>query len=482
MSMPKHDLGRFFSPRSIAIVGVPRSIDRFGGGSFLSKLLECDFPGRLFPINPKAEEILGLKAYSNLSSLPETPDLAIVSVAAALVPSILEECARTGIRHIHILSSGFKEIGTDEGRTLEERVRKIASEHNLLVVGPNCMGPYCPSAKLTAWGAIPGLSGPVGIVSQSGGITQRLTEYLCSLGIGVHKAMSIGNATVLDSPDYVEFMARDEDIRVIAMYLESIGDGRRFFELAREITRTKPIVVWKGGETPAGAQTAASHTGRMAGKPILWQTLFRQSGITHVRSMNEWVDAIQALCLLPRPAGASVFLIGGGGGNSVGNGDACVREGLEVPALSAETMSKLRETVPIAGSIAGNPLDMWRTFEDTEYLLEILRLAYVEPNVDMLIVDRMIPRKAFHMSERKESTATIAEFMRKNLHHKPTVISADSDGGDADLAAKGAALRAQFAASGIPSYPSVRRAARALAHLHRHYARAFLTEGSPSKK
>jgi acyl-CoA synthetase (NDP forming) len=474
MKLRPDDLSRFFSPRSIAVVGVPRKIDRFGGGSFLSKLMECGFPGKLFPINPRASEILGLKAYSSLSSLSETPDLAIVSVAAALVPAVLEECARAGVRHIHILSSGFKEIGTEEGRELERRIQAVAGEKDLLVIGPNCMGPYCPASKLTAWGAIPGMSGPVGVISQSGSITQRLTEYLYSLGVGTDKAVSIGNAAVLDSPDYLEFMGRDERIRVIAMYLESIGDGRKFFELAQEVTRRKPIVIWKGGETDVGSQTAASHTGKLAGRPAIWEALFRQSRITRVRSMNEWVDAILALALLPPPAGKGVFLIGGGGGASVGNSDTCVREGLEIPRLSTATMAKLRETVPVAGSIAGNPLDMWRTFDDPDYLLEILELAYAEPNVDMLIVDRLIPRKAFHMEEGADSTPQITALMKRNLSRKPTVVTADSDGGDAELAAKGAALRAQFTAGGIPAYPSLQRAARALTHLWEYHSRQGL--------
>jgi acyl-CoA synthetase (NDP forming) len=465
------DLEKFFSPKSVAIVGVPRKPDRFGGGSFLNKLVECGFPGKLFPINPNAGEVLGLNAYPDLASLPETPDLAIVSIAAAVVPRVLEECARAGVRHIHILSSGFKEIGTDEGARLEEHVKQIAAERGLFVIGPNCMGPYCPAAKLTAWGAIPGKSGPVGIISQSGGITQRLTEYLYSLGIGTEKAVSIGNAAVLDSPDYLEFMARDGRISIIAMYLESVADGRKFFRLARQISRQKPIIIWKGGESAVGSQTAASHTGKLAGRPALWKALFRQSGITHVHSMNEWVDAILALCLLPRPKGKGVFLIGGGGGNSVGNSDTCIREGLDVPQLSETTMDKLRETVPVAGSIAGNPLDMWRIFDDPNYLGDILELAYDEPNVDMLIVDRLIPRKAFHMEDRADSTPQLASFMRSNLHRKPTVVTADSDGGDSELAAKGATLRAQFTALGIPAFPSLQRAARALVHLYEYYAR-----------
>ena len=471
MSLRKHDLKQFFKPRHIAIVGVPRESDRFGGGSFLSKLKECGFPGKLYPINPKAEEIQGLKSYPAVSSLPETPDLAIVSVAARFVPAVLEECARIGLDHIHILSSGFKETGTEEGIRLEGEIASIAGDKGLLVIGPNCMGPYCPSSRLTAWGAIPGISGPVGIISQSGGITQRLTEYLCSLGVGVEKAVSIGNAAVLGSADYLEFMAEDEKIRVIAMYLESVEDGRRFLQLAKEVNRKKPIIIWKGGETEVGASTVASHTGAIAGEQGLWEAFFRQTGITRVRSMDEWVDAAITLCLLPAPAGKGVFLIGGGGGNSVAHGDTCVRAGLDVPLLSRATMERLRESVPVAGSIAGNPLDMWRTFEDPDYLIEILELAYKDPNISMIVVDRLIPRRAFHMPDRPDPTPEIIEFVKSKHHRKPLVFTADSGGGDPELAAKGAALRAQFCKAGIPAYSSLERAAKSLVNLHRYYAR-----------
>ena len=252
-------LEQFFNPKSIAIVGVSQGGFRFGGMSFLRKLQEAGFPGSIYPINPKATELGGLKAYPNLSSLPEVPDYAIVCVAARLVPSILEECSRIGLRHIHVLTAGFRETATKEGIDLESRIQSIARDNGLLVIGPNCMGPYSPAAGLTAWGAIPGMSGPLGIISQSGVITQRLTEYALSLGVGTDKAVSIGNATVLDESDFLEFMAGDPKIRVIAMYLESVRDGRRFLKTAKAANKKKPVILWKGGETEVGAATAASH-------------------------------------------------------------------------------------------------------------------------------------------------------------------------------------------------------------------------------
>ena len=471
MASMRNDLEPFFKPRHIAIVGVARSGFSFGGMSFLQKLQEAGFHGTLYPINPKATEIRGLRAYPSLSSLPVVADLAMVCVAAAHVPAVLKECGRIGLRHIHILTAGFKEIGTEEGRQLEEEVASIAKGEGLLVIGPNCMGPYCPASGFTAWGAIPGARGPLGVISQSGAITQRLTEYAYSLGIGTDKAVSVGNEAVLDNLDFLEFMSQGEGIRVIALYIESMRNGRRFFELAREISKRKPIIVLKGGETEVGTRTAASHTGAMAGGQMIWEAVFRQTGMIHVRSLDEWMDAIFAFALLPPPRGPGVFLMCVGGGASVVSSDTCIHEGLDVPSPSRATMEKLRETVPIAGSIAGNPLDDFQTSVNPAYLGAILDLVHQDPAMGMVIAERLIPRKAFHTLLQFDSTLAAIEQVAQRGNRKPVVFVVDSEGGDPELAAQGASLRAQFGKGGIPAYPSVKRAARALIHLYRYYHR-----------
>jgi acyl-CoA synthetase (NDP forming) len=466
------NLEPFFKPRHIAIVGVTRSEFSFGGLSFLKKLQEARFPGTLYCINPKATEIRGLPVYPNLPSLPVVPDLAMVCVAAAQVPAVLEECGQIGLRYIHILTSGFKEIGTEQGRQLEEQIASIAEKKGLLIIGPNCMGPYCPASGLTAWGGIPGAPGPLGVISDSGSITQRLTEYAYSLGIGTEKAVSVGNGTVLDSLDFLEFMGQDQRIRVIALYIESMRDGRRFFDLAREISKRKPIIAWKGGKTEVGARTAASHTGGMAGEQMIWEAVFRQTGVIQVNSLDEWMDAVFAFALLPPPSSQGVFLIGGGGGSSVVNSDTCIHEGLDVPSPSSATMEKLRETVPAVGSIAGNPLDDWQTYVDPAYLGAILDLVCREPAMGMVIVSRLIPRKAFHTPSLPDSISATIEQVKQRGNRKPVVFVVDSEGGDPELAAQGASLRQEFGKGGIPAYPSVERAARALIHLYRYYNRS----------
>jgi acyl-CoA synthetase (NDP forming) len=471
MKLQQADLKKFFKPDHVAVVGVSTGEYKFGGMSFLIKLMESGFQGRLSPINPRAAEIRGFKAYPNLTSLPDVPDLAIICVAARMVPGVLEECGCIGLNHIHILSSGFKETGLEEGRVLEEKIAAIAADRELKIIGPNCMGPYCPAVGLAAWGAMPGLSGSLGIISQSGGLTQRLTEYTCSLGVGVEKAVSFGNAAVLDSTDFLEAMAADSNIQVIAMYLESVRDARRLLQVSGEVSRTKPIILWKGGESKAGAATAASHTGALAGNQKLWQAFYCQSGVISVHSMNECVDAVLAFSLLPAPSGNGVFIIGGGGGNSVACSDTFSRMGFEVPPLSESSMEFLRDSVPIAGSIAGNPLDMWRTFIDAEYLAQVLTHGYRDPAVDVIVVDRLIPRKAYHFPDLADPTLETIAFLKSRTRTKPTVFTIDSDGGDPGLAETGARLRARFCSAGIPAYPTAGRAARALYHLLQFHER-----------
>jgi acyl-CoA synthetase (NDP forming) len=477
MYLSSADLKKFFSPKSIAFIGVSRSSSSFGGLSFMRRYLEAGYPGRLYPVNPKAKEILGVKAWSDLSALPEVPDLAMVAVAAHQVAQVLDACGQVGLRHVHIFSSGFGEMGNDAGRTLEAGLVRVAKRYAMLLIGPNCMGPYRPASGLTAWGAIPGRSGPLGIISQSGGMTQRLTEYADSLGLGVEKAVSIGNGTVLDAIDFLEAFGRDESIGVIGMYLESVSNGRRFLDAAVHIGRRKPIVLLKGGDTGPGARTAASHTGAMAGDRAVFESAVRQANVTQARTLDEWMDALLAFAFVSRPLSDAVFVIGGGGGNSVTYGDTCVREGLSVPSLSQASMERLCEIVPKAGSIAGNPLDLWETFTNADSLIRVIDLAEADPAISISVVDRLIGRRAYHMPDGSDPTPEIIKGLKERNRKKPVVFVVDGEGGDPELAAQSAAIRSAFGTAGHAAFPTMARAARALARVCRYYRR--LSPGKP---
>lgn len=470
MQLSAEDMEKFFNPGSIALVGVSRSGWRFGGLSFLRKFIDAGYPGRLYPVNAKADNILGIKAWPDLASLPEVPDLVMIAVAAARVPGVIEACAAKGVRHVHLLTAGFDELGSPEGKQMAERLVSTCRRHGVLLIGPNCMGPYRPAARLTAWGAIPGIAGPLGIISQSGGMTQRLTEYAASLGLGVEKAVSVGNGSILDALDFLEAFGKDPQIRVIGIYLEGVSDGGRFFSLARDIGREKPIIVLKGGNTEAGARTAASHTGAMAGSPALWEAVFRQANMIRVHTLDGWVDALMALAFIGPPVSGGVFVLSGGGGTSVMYGDTFTREGLAIPELSAAAMERLKEIVPAAGSIAGNPLDLWQVFSDLECLGNLVDMAEQEGRVGMIVADRLIARSAFHMPETPDLTRQTIEMLRERPGQKPVVFVVDSEGGDPGLAAQGASIRAAFGRAGYAAYPTLARAARALARLWRYYS------------
>ncbi len=462
---------KMFHPQSIAIVGISRIYSGLGGQFFLKNLQRAEFPGKVYLIHPTAGEISGIKAYPSISALPEAVDLTIVCVPAQFVPQVLEECSRKGVRSIHILSSGFKELGTAEGIRLEEEIRRVAIQGGLKVIGPNCMGPYVPKSRLMPWGQIPGTAGSMAFLSQSGTLAQRISEHGHFTGMGISKAISFGNAAVLDSPDYLEYLAEDEETEVIGLYLESVRDGRRFLEVAQRVNQTKPLVLWKGGETSSGAGAVASHTGTMAGEDRVWENGLRQAGITRARSLEEVVGTAMAFLYLPPPRGRRLFILGGGGGNSVYYADICMRAGLQVPPLAGDTRDQISAMVPSVGSFARNPVDAWRAFYDPDYMRQMLEVVFQEPDLDMIILDRLIPRMTYAIPEGKDFSQMAIDYLQRNRLRKPLVVVVDGTGEDPSLAGEAAQLRQRYCRAGIPAYPSLPLAAQALARVASYYER-----------
>jgi acyl-CoA synthetase (NDP forming) len=456
---------RIFSPRSVAIVGISRTYSGLGGQFFLRNLQRAGYSGRIYLINPTAREIGGLPAFPDIAALPEAVDLAIICIPAQAVPSTLQECAHKGIRNIHILSSGFKELGTPEGSRLENEVRQVAEQNQLHIIGPNCMGPYAPASRLMLWGQIPAAPGSLAFLSQSGTLTQRMSEHAHFMGMGLSKAVSFGNATALDSTDYLEYLDEDAETKVIGFYLESVQNGNRFLELGRRVNRTKPLVIWKGGETPSGAGAVASHTGTLSGEERIWDGALRQAGITRVRSLEELAGTAMAFLTLAPIRGRRLFILGGGGGNSVYYADICNRLGLHVPALEGEMREKLNAMIPAVGSFARNPVDAWRAFYDPHFMAKILELAFEDPGLDMIIVDRLIHRLTYAQPEDKDTSEEAIDYLRKNRFRKPLVAVVDGSGEDPFLATEATRLRQRFCQAGVPAYASLPLAAQALASL-----------------
>jgi acyl-CoA synthetase (NDP forming) len=472
-SMPeKHELESMFYPKSIALVGASPNPLGWGGTSFLLRLKNIGFPGKMYPINPKATEVLGMKAYPNLESIPQTVDLVIIAISAPGVPQVLEDCIAAGIKNVHIFSSGFSETGEEEGIKLEQQIIEIIKRGNLRVVGPNCMGLYVPASKLAGWGVKPAGSGHVAFLSQSGGHGEILTAYAQSLGVYFSKIISFGNASGLQVADFLDYLHQDPDTHIISIYLEGIKDGGRVTQLIKEVNRTKPVIIWKAGLTESGSRAVASHTGSLAGSGPIWDAFFNQTGAIRVNSLEEIIDVVLAFQFLKPPRGKRTLLLGGGGGNSVFFADICGRQGLEIPPLSEKTRKELNTFVRLAGNSTRNPLDLWMVQRDVQLYRKVMEIAMPDPAIDLAIVDRVVGGlDLFDDDERPEGGQEkglaevndfLIDFARNNPFGKPLVVSMDLYGSDIYCADNAAKLRREFVTSGVPAYPSLEFAAKAM--------------------
>jgi acyl-CoA synthetase (NDP forming) len=468
----KHELDTMFYPESIALVGASPNPQGWGGTSFLLRLKNIGFPGKIYPINPKATEVLGLKAYPNLQSIPEPVDLVIIAISAPGVPKVLEDCIATGIKNVHIFSSGFGETGEEEGKKLEQRIIEIIKRGNLRVVGPNCMGLYVPASKLAGWGVKPAGRGHLAFLSQSGGHGEILTAYAQSLGVYFSKIISFGNACGLQVADFLEYLHQDPDTHIISIYLEGIKDGNRVAQLIKDINRSKPVIIWKAGLTESGSRAVASHTGSLAGNGRIWDAFFKQTGAIRVNSLEEIIDVVLAFLYLKPSRRKQTLLLGGGGGNSVAFADICGQQGLEIPPLSEKTRKELNEFIRLAGNSTRNPLDLWMVQRDVHLYRQVMEIALADPAIDLAIVDRVVGGlDLFDDDERpeggqekglREVNEFLVDFARNNPFGKPLVVSMDLYGNDLYCADTAAQLRRKFVTSGVPAYPSLESAARAM--------------------
>ena len=470
-----HELDTMFNPKSVAIVGASSNPLAWGGTSFLKRLQKLGFDGSLYPVNPKDTEIQGLKAYPDIGSLPDTPDLVIIAIPAPAVPQVLEDCVATGVKNVHIFTSGFAETGLEEGRILDAEITDIIQRGGLRVVGPNCMGLYVPGSKLAYYGAEPVGSGPVALLSQSGGHAEMLTEYAQDLGVYFSKAISFGNARGLQAIDFLEYLAQDPETSIITMYLEGIRDGNHFTRLIRSINRTKPVIIWKGGLTESGSRAVASHTGSLAGEERVWDAFFAQTGAVKAGSREEIIDIVMAFLHLKPPRGKRTLLIGGGGGNSVAMADICNREGLEVPRLAEETRKELNTFIRLAGSSARNPVDAWMLQENIDLFRRALELAVADPVIDVVILDKYVwddeddDTSSESGQNAEKMNDFLIDFARNNRYGKPVVLSLNGRANAPQSAVSVAKLWRQFAQAGVPTYVSQQSASRALSRFVEYY-------------
>lgn len=380
-------LDYIFRPESVAVIGASSDSEKEMLRGWVGRLVKFGYEGKIYPINPQATNILGLRAYPTIASVPDSVDYAIISVPARLVPKLVQECISKGVKAIHIYTAGFAETGEREGGELQTELERIIRTSDSRLIGPNCLGVYSPASGFACNSTFAKESGPVGFLSQTGIGLVRLVHAANERGLRFSKAVSYGNAVDLDGPDFLEYFASDEETKLVLIYIEGVKDGQRFFSALRECNKVKPVVLLKGGMSESGAGAALSHTGSLAGSRQVWQALFRQTGAIAVQSFEEAVEQMVALLYMPPTKGRGVGLVGRGGGLGVLTSDICEREGLVVPQLMPETRRQLRKMTPEeSGSMVRNPVEIGLgRFGISEYYAEAVRLVASDPQVDLVI-------------------------------------------------------------------------------------------------
>jgi len=382
------DLARFFSPRSIAIIGASQDLVSISGQP-LKHLVAHKYAGKLFPVNPKYQEVLGVKCYPSLAALPEAPDLALVVVNASRVADTLRACGKLGVPYAIVFSSGFSETG-GKGVAMQRELAGIAAEFNIGIIGPNCQGMINPTARVYAgFGSIFGDEyepGRISMVSQSGGFGFSVMN-LAALDGGLHfrQMVTTGNEIGVSSLDFIEYFIDDAYTDIIACYIEGLKDAHRLIEVGnRALAKKKPIFAWKVGNTEQGQKAAASHTANLGGEMALYKAAFHQAGIIQVDDIQDVIDYSLAFQCGKLPAGNRVAIITISGGAGILMTDECVARGMQVPPLAAATTDKLRDIVPSFGSLV-NPIDVTAAiFSDLSMIGRTLNAVLDDPNVDSI--------------------------------------------------------------------------------------------------
>ncbi len=459
--------------QSVAVVGATSTV-RGGYLGIFGCMRAFGYEGRLYPVNPKADSIDGIRCYPNLGSLPEKVDLVILAVPAQAVPAALGDCIASGNVNVHIFTAGFRESAEEEGEKLQREIEAIAREGGLHVVGPNCMGWYVPSRKMLTWNAAPAPAGPVSMISQSGGNAQEFTHHAAKTHrLYFNKVISYGNALTLDSPDYLDYLAGDETTSLVVMYLEGVKDGRRLLSVTQEAARRKPVIIMKGGLSEAGARAASSHTGALAGSRRIWEAFFRQTGAVRVDSLEEMADVAAAFHYLKRTPGRRVGVLSVGGGQAVAVADACAQAGMDLPAFSPATVKKIRAFIPPAGNMIRNPIDSYLAFMRTEYVGKIFDILAHSGEVDNVVVS--LPLDWLYREAGQENfIEVIARYLagegRGKLCGLPLVVAWRQYQDAEEFRRMRAVLEDILLTAGVPVYEGLNRAVRALARLERYSA------------
>ncbi|MBW2063149.1 MAG: CoA-binding protein [Deltaproteobacteria bacterium] len=473
----RQQLDRMFNPRGVAVFGGVSRAGAFAQSIILS-LLAYGYQGRIYPVSRQGGEVAGLKIYRNLSEVQGPVDLASISVPAHAVPEVLRECLKHKVPGAQIHTSGFAETGESQGMALQEEISRIA-EQGIRVIGPNCFGIHSSRGGISM---LPGFDfskkpGPVAMLSQSGGGACDFGHEAQIASLGLSKVISFGNGCDLDAVELLKYLAHDPETGYVAAYLEGVESGRKFFEIVRELTPKKPVVIWKGGLTPLGSRATQSHTGSLGGEARVWNGALAQAGAVPVQGLHEMIDTLTALAFL-KSRGRRIALAGGGGAIGVFSSDLAHRFGLEVPRFSPETQARLRKRLPAPGNSVLNPLDTGTPVLPLEVLEPLIKEILTKESMDVLVMVMLLhplevtsqvfpkmiglpspPAGSYLqglleiMSRLKKQTGKDVAMAFENRATQPENINVES------VSRK---MRLQFQAEGIPVFTGAERALRGI--------------------
>jgi acetyl coenzyme A synthetase (ADP forming)-like protein len=374
-------MNRLMKPASIAVIGASNEEGKIGN-SVMRNLIDGGYRGEIHPINPKADEICGRKAYRTVTDVPTDVDVAVFTIPAKFVAAALEEVGEKGVPAAVLIPSGFAETGNVE---LQEQVVEVARRRGVRLLGPNIYGYYYTPENLCATFCTPyDVRGGVALSSQSGGIGMAILGYSRTTRMGVSAIVGLGNKSDVDEDDLLTFFGQDDNTQCIAMHLEDLKDGRAFVEAAREVSKTKPVIVLKAGRTAMGARAASSHTGALAGNDKVYDDILRQAGVIRAPGLNDMLEYARALPAMPSPKGENVVIITGAGGSGVLLSDACVDNGLSLMSIPPDLDEAFRKFIPPFGA-AGNPIDITGGEPPATYEATV-RLGLEDPRIHALVL------------------------------------------------------------------------------------------------
>ena len=457
-----------FYPKSVAVVGASRDELKVGS-HWVKTIINAGFSGDIYPVNPSGGEVLGLKIYPSLVAIPGAVDYVIVSIPREAVPGLLDDCVTKKVKAVHFFTAGFSELGDTTGNKLEEEMVRKARQGGFHIIGPNCIGAYCPESKFPygSYGPIETINnvGAVGFISQSGGIGGKLVELGATRGIKFSKGVSFGNGIDLDSVDFLEYMAVDPKTSIIGIYIEGSRNGRRLINTMRDAAKVKPLIVWKGGRTEAGAKAAKSHTGSLASPAATWSAALKQAGAVEVHSLEELTDTLLIFQQIQRWQGKGIAIVGGlangGGGISVSASDTCAELGLNIPSLSQSTQQQLLSLLGQVGSIVHNPVDVSQSQSRLPILQGVFKAVLADSAINLLIVQEdMGILLAYITLEGMEAINDTLINLRIS-QSKPIVIVLPSGAAEAERLQ----MERKLSKASIPVFPTMERAARALRNI-----------------